>query len=71
MFQQIRARIKAAWLKWRQVTGVLCDRRMPRRLTGQIYKTVVRPVALYGAECWPAAASHDKALHAMEMRMLR
>jgi len=29
---EIRARIKAAWLKWRQVTGFLCDRHMPRRL---------------------------------------
>jgi len=56
---------------WRQVTGVLCDRRMPRRLKGKIYKTVVRPVALYAAECWPAATNHEKALHAMEMRTLR
>jgi len=58
------------WLKWRQVTGVLCDRRMPIRLKAKIYR-VVRPVALYGCECWPAAASHERALHAMEMRVLR
>jgi len=68
---EVRARIKAAWVKWRQLTAVLCDRRMPRRLKGKIYKTVVRPVALYVAECWPAATNHEKALHAMEMRMLR
>jgi len=68
---EVRDRIKAAWVKWCQVTGVLCDRRMPRRLKGKIYKTVVRPVALYAAECWPAATNHEKALHAMEMRMLR
>jgi len=48
---EVRARIKAPWSKWRQVTGVLCDRRMSRRLNRQSYRTVVRPVALYGAEC--------------------
>jgi len=42
-----------------------------RRLKDKIYKTVVRPVALYAAECWLAATNHEKALHAMEMLMLR
>jgi len=67
----VRARVIAAWLKWRQVTGVLCDRRMPIRLEAKIYRSVVRPVALFGCECWPAAASHERMLHAMKMRMLR
>ncbi|XP_026042711.1 uncharacterized protein LOC113033277 [Astatotilapia calliptera] len=67
----VRARINAAWMKWRQVTGVLCDRRMPNRLKSKIYKSVVRPVALHGSECWPATAKHEQALHTMEMRMLR
>lgn len=67
----VRTRINAAWMKWRTVTGVLCDRRMPDRLKSKIYKSVVRPVALYGSECWPAAARHEQALNTMEMRMLR
>ncbi|XP_063340855.1 uncharacterized protein LOC134635401 [Pelmatolapia mariae] len=53
------------------VTGVLCDRRMPDRLKGKIYKAVVRPVALYGSACWPALTTHEQALNTMEMRMLR
>ncbi len=65
-----RARINAAWLKWRQVTGVLCDKKMPEYLKAKVYKTVVRPVALYGAKCWPATKKHELALHAMEMKML-
>ena len=44
---------------------------MPIRLESKVYKTVVRPVALYGSECWPATAKHEQALHVMEMRMLR
>ena len=66
-----RARVNAAWLKWREVTGILCDRKMPLYLKSKIYRTVVRPVALYGAECWPATKVHERTLHAMEMRMLR
>ena len=44
---------------------------MPIRLKSKIYEIIVRPVALYGAECWPATAKHGQLLHAMEMRMLR
>ncbi|EYC43535.1 hypothetical protein Y032_0490g2378 [Ancylostoma ceylanicum] len=33
--------------------GVMCDKKVPLKLKSKIYRTVVRPVALYGAECWP------------------
>uniref|UniRef100_A0A914WD71 Reverse transcriptase domain-containing protein n=1 Tax=Plectus sambesii TaxID=2011161 RepID=A0A914WD71_9BILA len=70
-YPDARAHVNAAWTKWRQVTGVLCDRRMPTTIKGKIYKTVVRPVAMYGSECWAATTRHEQALHAMEMKMLR
>lgn len=66
-----RMKTSGAWQKWRQVTGILCDRRMPSNLKSKIYKTVVRSVALYGMECWVATKKHERTLHAMEMRMLR
>lgn len=39
------------WLEWRQVTRVLCDRRLPIHLKAKIYKTTVWPFALYGYFC--------------------
>ncbi|PIO65757.1 hypothetical protein TELCIR_12557 [Teladorsagia circumcincta] len=33
------------------MSGVLCDKKVPERLKSKIYRTVVRPFALYGAEC--------------------
>jgi hypothetical protein len=44
-------RIKAGWLKWRQASGVLCDPRVPLKLKGKFYRTAIRPIMLYGAEC--------------------
>jgi hypothetical protein len=44
-------RIKAGWLKWRQVFGVLCDSRVPLKLKDKFYRTAIRPIILYGAEC--------------------
>ncbi|KAK6756250.1 hypothetical protein RB195_014570 [Necator americanus] len=66
-----RARANAAWMKWKMATGVLCDRKVPVRLKSKIYRMVVRPVALYGCECWPTTKALERVLHAMEMRMLR
>ena len=34
-------KIKAGWTKWRNVYGVLCDRRIPVRLKGKFYKTAI------------------------------
>ncbi|EYC05353.1 hypothetical protein Y032_0082g1535 [Ancylostoma ceylanicum] len=44
---------------------------MPIRLKSKVYRTVVRPVALYGTVCWAATKAAKKVLHTMEMRMLR
>ncbi|EYB83531.1 hypothetical protein Y032_0333g2790 [Ancylostoma ceylanicum] len=53
-------RADAVWMKWRTTTGILCDKKMPIRLKSKVYWTVVRPVALYGTECWAPtkAAKH-------------
>ena len=43
-------RIKAGWIKWRQASGILCDKRVPQKLKGKFYRTAIRPAMLYGAE---------------------
>ena len=45
-------RIKAGWIKWRNASGVLCDRCIPLRLKKKIYKTAIRPAMFYRTECW-------------------
>ena len=49
---EISHSVSAAWRNWKRCSGVLCDRKMPVKLNGKVYKTVVRPALLYGSETW-------------------
>jgi hypothetical protein len=51
--EDVRHRISAGWLKWRQASGILCDRTVPQKLKGKFYRIAIRLKMLYGVECWP------------------
>jgi hypothetical protein len=51
--KDVSHRIKVDWLKWRQASDVLCDPRVPLKLKDKFYRTAIRPIMLYRAECWP------------------
>ncbi|KAL0809484.1 hypothetical protein ABMA28_011031 [Loxostege sticticalis] len=69
--KDIDHRVNTAWMKWRSLSGVLCDPKMPIKIKGKIYKTVVRPAMMYGSECWTIKKAHEQKLHTTEMKMLR
>jgi hypothetical protein len=50
--EDISYRTKDDWLKWHQVSCVLCDPRVPLKLRGKFYRIMIRPTMLYGAEYW-------------------
>ena len=62
---------KAWWMKWRQTSGVLCDKRVPHKLKCKFYRTAIRPAMLYGVECWPTKRRHVLQISVAEIRMLR
>nr|GEY86255.1 putative retrotransposon Ty1-copia subclass protein [Tanacetum cinerariifolium] len=45
-------RVRVGWVKWRAVSRVLCDRKVPLKLKGKFYQVTVRPAMLYGSKCW-------------------
>jgi hypothetical protein len=51
--EDVSHRIKVGWLKWHQASDVLCDPRMLLKLKGKFYRSAIRSIMLYEAECWP------------------
>ena len=51
--EDVKHRISVGWLKWRQASGILCDKRVPQKLKGKFYRTAIHSAMLYDAECWP------------------
>ena len=43
---------------------------MSKYLKGKIYKTMIRPVLMYGAEAWSVTRREEGLLEGTEMRML-
>jgi hypothetical protein len=44
-------RVNVGRMKWWQVSGTTCDRRMPLKLQEKIYKTIIRPIVLCMDQC--------------------
>ena len=67
----MKHRIKCGWTKWREASGILCDKRIPIRLKGKFYKAMVRLAMMYGTECWAVGRKIEQRMSVAEMRMLR
>ena len=67
----VNNRIRIGWMKWKEVSGVMCDRKMPVELKDKVFKTIIRPAMTYGSECWAVQKKDENKLNSAEMRMLR
>jgi len=68
--REIERKITAGWHTWRNMSGILCDKRLPLYIKGKIYKVVVRPALLYVTEALPITNCQEKKADTAEMRML-
>ena len=48
--REVKKRWQAGWNRWRKASGVIFDRRLPAKVKGKVYSSVVRPVMVYGLE---------------------
>ena len=67
----VNNRILIGWMKWKEVSGVMCDRKMPVELKDTFFKTIIRPPLTYGQECWAVKKKDENKLNSAEMSMLR
>lgn len=65
--------IRARCMKWRSTLRVLyyCAIVDPSHVEGILYRKVVRPVMLYGAQRWAIKKQHVHKMGVTEMRILR
>ena len=58
--EAVRARVSAPCSKWRELSGVFSDKKMPRKVKIKFYMTVVRPVLLNKAACWTVRKKEEE-----------
>ena len=69
--REVKKRVQAGWNKWRKVSEVICDRRLPARVKGKVYSSVVRPAMVYGIETVAVTKKQVEEMEVTEMKMLR
>ena len=69
--KDVENRVAKAWSKWRELSGVICDKKVPTKLKILIYQTVIRLTLLYGCETWPMSVKDERRMATTEMRMVR
>jgi hypothetical protein len=69
--EDISHRIRAGWIKWRQASGIFCDKKVSNKLKDKFYRTAIRPAMIYDAECWTTKRQHVQKMSVAEMWMLR
>ena len=69
--REVKKRVQAGWNGWRRMSGVICDRRVPARVKGKVYKVAVRPAMLYGLEIVALTKRQEAEMEVAELKMLR
>ena len=69
--REVKKRLQAGWNGWRKLSGIICDRRLPARVKGKVYSSVVRPAMVYGLETVAVTKKQVKEMvKVAEMKML-
>ena len=69
--REVKKRVQAGQNGWRRVSGVICDRKLPVRVKGKVYSSVVRLAMVYGLETVAVTKKQVEEMEVAEMKMLR
>ena len=59
--------MQSGWNNGKGVSGVLYDRKINVKIKGKVYRTVVRPALVYGAETWALEKAQEKKLRSQKL----
>ena len=68
--KDVESRVTKAWPKWRELSGVICDKKLPTKMKLLIYQNVIRSTSLYGSETWPMSVKDEKRMATTAMSMV-
>ena len=66
-----KARVSCAWMRWRELSSLLCNPGIPRHHRARVYGACIRSTMLYGSETWAATWQVEDILIKCDRRMLR
>ena len=69
--REVKKRVQAGWNGWRRVSGVICDKRLPARVKGKVYSSVVGPAMVHGLETVAVTKKQVEKMEVADMKMLR
>ena len=69
--REVKKRVQAGWNGRKKVSRVICDRRLPARVKGKVYSSVVRPAMVYGLETVTVTKKQVEEMEVAEMKMLK
>ena len=70
--KEVKKRVQAGSNGWRKLSvGVICDKRLPARVKGKVYSSVVRPAMVYGLETVAVTKKQVEEMEVAEMKMLK
>lgn len=58
-------------MKWREASGVLCEKRIPTNLKGKFYRSVMGTTMLYDSWCQLVDRKIEESISVTETKMLR
>ena len=64
-------RVQCGWNKFRELQPLLTSKATTPKTKGQLYKSCVQRVMIYGSETWPVKTEDTQRLHRNEMIMVR
>ena len=66
--REVKKIVQAGWNGWRSMSGVICDRRVPARVKGKVYKVAVRPAMLYGLDTVTLTKRQEAEMEVAELK---